>query len=145
MKNRLDHFVRVEANDLSIKQHNTDKNIPCDMGDVDSIFYDLDKQVEFNLLERMYQDYRDYMRQQEMEEKAKQEKERESDGEHGQPNKLLGGLPPLDDIDDDLPEIPTLTKGTLDIETHINKEPDDGGDDLEFLELADLSLKRSHI
>jgi hypothetical protein len=141
----LDHFDRVKANDLSIKQHNTDRNIPCEMGDVDSIFYDLDKQVEFNLLERMYQDYRDFMRQQEIEERAKQEKEKESDTETGQTNKLLGGLPPLDYLDTDIPEPPTLTKGTLDIETHIHKEPEDEGDDLEFLELAEIGLKRSHI
>jgi hypothetical protein len=115
------------------------------MGDVDAIFYDLDKQVEFNLLDRMYQDYRDYMRQQEMEEKVKLDKETEGDMETGQSNKLLGGLPPLDDLDIDIPEPPTLTKGTLDIETHINKEADDAGDDLEFLELAELGLKRSHI
>lgn len=141
LKQRVDHFDRVKANDASIKQHNTDKNIPYEMGDVDCIFYDLDKQVELHLLERMYQDYKEFMRQQEREEIEKQEKDK---GENEPKDKLLGDLPPLEDFDD-LPEPPSLTKGTFDIETHINKEIEDGGDDLEFLELTDLSLKRSHI
>lgn len=71
-----------------------DKNIPCELGDIDCIFYDLDKQVDFTLLEKMYQDYKMYEREQKKEEEN---------------HKVLGGMPPLDE-EDDLPPMPSIQK-----------------------------------
>jgi hypothetical protein len=106
-----------------------DKNIPYDMGDVDSLFYDLDKHVDIGLLNKMYQDYKAMLKQQEKEEGN---------------NKILGGLPPLEDEEEDLPA-PTLMRGNLEIE-NINQNPVDDNidEEIDFLGLDNLTLRRTH-
>ncbi len=42
-----------------------DKNIPCQMGDIDSLFYDLEKNINLGLLEKLYEDYILHTKQQE--------------------------------------------------------------------------------
>ena len=40
-----------------MKEKNINKNIPFEIGDVDCLFYDLDKEVNIPLLEKLYEDY----------------------------------------------------------------------------------------
>jgi hypothetical protein len=35
-----------------------DKNIPCELGPIDGLFYDLDSQVTTDLLEKIYEEYK---------------------------------------------------------------------------------------
>lgn len=37
------------------------KNIPCEMGDVDRLFYDLDKNVDIFLLQKLSEDYNAFL------------------------------------------------------------------------------------
>lgn len=50
-----------------IKQDNLDKNIPFEMSDVDCLFYDLEKELNLGLLEKLYEDYVEFAKQQEKE------------------------------------------------------------------------------
>ena len=55
-----------------------DKNIPCDISDVDSLFYDLDKNITVGLLEKLFEDYQMFAKQQERE--LQQLQQEENDG-----------------------------------------------------------------
>lgn len=46
----------ISAKDLEIRRRNADKNIPDDLGDIDSLFYDLNKEVEPQLVCKLYAD-----------------------------------------------------------------------------------------
>ena len=61
----MDILKRVEKKDEWIRQENTDKNIPCQLGDIDCLFYDLDKNLNLGLLEKLYEDYILHTKQQE--------------------------------------------------------------------------------
>lgn len=43
-------------------------NIPCELSDIDSLFYDLDKNLNLTLLDRLYEDYLVFKKQQEKDE-----------------------------------------------------------------------------
>lgn len=45
--------------------YNKSKNIPAEIGDVDSLFYDIDKNVDFVLVDRLYENYKQQMKAQE--------------------------------------------------------------------------------
>ena len=64
----MDRIQSVEEKDQTIKQINTDNNIPYEMGDVDYLFYDLDKNVNINILEKLYEDGQASKKQQDEEE-----------------------------------------------------------------------------
>jgi len=40
---------------------NTGKNIPFEMGDCDKLFYDLEKNVDLDLLQKLSEDYNNYL------------------------------------------------------------------------------------
>jgi len=40
---------------------NTSKNIPFEMGDCDRLFYDLEKNVDADLLQKLSEDYNNYL------------------------------------------------------------------------------------
>jgi hypothetical protein len=48
---------RVRLNDQYIIEENKNKNIPYEIGDIDSLFYSLDKEINVALLEKLYEDY----------------------------------------------------------------------------------------
>lgn len=110
--------------DQYIKQNNKDKNIPFEMGDVDNLFYDLDKEVTISLLEKLYEDYLIFMKEQDKE------------------GLELGNLPRLEDDE----------MGDNDNNFNINLNQDFGdlgnfGDDmmedLDLLNLGNLQLRRT--
>jgi hypothetical protein len=65
IKEKIDFLKTVEKRNEYIRQTNMDKNIPCQMGDIDSLFYDLDKNINLGLLEKLYEDYILHTKQQE--------------------------------------------------------------------------------
>lgn len=62
---RIEQFEAMRQKDSYIKEDNTSKNIPFEMGDVDTLFYDLSKNIDMNLLEKLYEDYTSFTKQQE--------------------------------------------------------------------------------
>jgi len=58
LKERFEKLEKVKEEDDKIRFVNTDKNIPADMSDVDSLFYDLEKFVDISLLTKMHNDYK---------------------------------------------------------------------------------------
>lgn len=54
--------------DSMIKQANTNNNIPCELSDIDSLFYDLDKNINLTLLDQLYKDYLAFKGQQSQDE-----------------------------------------------------------------------------
>ena len=56
--------------DTYIKETNTSKNIPYEVGDVDKLFYDLDKDIDLKMLDKLFEDYQQHIKQQELEMKA---------------------------------------------------------------------------
>mgnify|MGYP001033812650 CR=1 FL=1 len=98
------------------------------MGDIDSLFYDLDKQIDIALLNKMYQDYKMMLKQQEKEECN---------------HKILGGLPSPEEEEEDL-NPPNLMRGNLEIENIHHPVNDNIDEDLDFLGLDNLTLRRTH-
>jgi len=105
LNQRRQYFLKVEKNDASIKHFNIDKNIPFDLGDIDSIFYDLDKLVSAPLLQKIYDDYRklNALLPEKIEEITTNKIDLEED-----PNELANQHE-FDDFDDLPPELPTLS------------------------------------
>lgn len=68
IRTRTEFLQSIKEKDECIRLHNTEKNIPCEMGDVDSLFYDLGKTVGISLLEKLYEDYQVMAKQQRQEE-----------------------------------------------------------------------------
>jgi hypothetical protein len=64
LKEKQEFLKCVEEKDQYTKQANIENNIPCEMADTDVLFYDLDKNVPINLLEKLYEDYQLFMKQQ---------------------------------------------------------------------------------
>jgi len=54
----------TRCNDQYIKKKNINKNIPFEIGDIDCLFYDLDKEVNISLLEKLYEDYINFVKEQ---------------------------------------------------------------------------------
>jgi len=65
IKEKIDFLKTIEKRNEYIRQTNMDKNIPCQLGDIDSLFYDLDKNINLGLLEKLYEDYIVHTKQQE--------------------------------------------------------------------------------
>jgi len=61
LQQRLQEFENIKQNDKYIKETNVGKNIPCEMGDVDRLFYDLDKNVDIFLLQKLSEDYNAFL------------------------------------------------------------------------------------
>jgi hypothetical protein len=61
LQHRLEEFEKIRENDKYIKEMNTGKNIPFEMGDCDKLFYDLEKNVELDLLQKLSEDYNNYL------------------------------------------------------------------------------------
>jgi hypothetical protein len=61
LQHRLEEFEKIRGNDKYIKEMNTGKNIPFEMGDCDKLFYDLEKNVELDLLQKLSEDYNNYL------------------------------------------------------------------------------------
>ena len=72
-KQRLEHFEKIKERDNCIKEDNINKNIPYQIGDIDSLFYDLDKNIDFGLLDKLYEDYKAYAEQQQFEKQQTQD------------------------------------------------------------------------
>jgi len=64
LRQRLEHFERIKEKDTYIKEDNMSRNIPYQIGDVDSLFYDLDKNIDLNLLHKLYEDFKAYANEQ---------------------------------------------------------------------------------
>lgn len=110
----------LEQRSQEIRQANIERNIPCEMGDVDSLFYDLEKNVEIALLEKLYDDYVMFKRQQ----------ERETEGKEGEGSP---DLPPLVHSNDDL-GLPNLGNG-LDFLDDL--------DNIDLMNLGEPQLRRA--
>mgnify|MGYP000871615771 CR=1 FL=1 len=54
-------FEGIKALDDYIIKQNESKNIPTELGDVDSLFYDLDKDVSYQILQRLYENHKQYV------------------------------------------------------------------------------------
>jgi hypothetical protein len=65
---RLKEMQSLSDKDNIIKQANIDNNIPCELSDIDSLFYDLDKNLNMTLLGKLYEDYLVFQKQQEQSE-----------------------------------------------------------------------------
>jgi len=50
--------------DSQIKEDNLSKNIPYELGDVDCLFYDLEKNIRIDLLQKLFEDYQEFVQQQ---------------------------------------------------------------------------------
>lgn len=61
----LEQFEAMRQKDLYIKEDNMSKNIPFEMGDIDTLFYDLSKNIDMSLLEKLYEDYKSFTKHQE--------------------------------------------------------------------------------
>jgi len=61
LQHRLEEFEKIRENDKYIKEMNTGKNIPFEMGDCDKLFYDLEKNVDLDLLQKLSEDYNNYL------------------------------------------------------------------------------------
>lgn len=61
LHHRLEEFEKIRENDKYIKEMNTSKNIPFEMGDCDRLFYDLEKNVDADLLQKLSEDYNNYL------------------------------------------------------------------------------------
>lgn len=66
-KQRLERLENIKQKDSFIKDENINKNIPYELGDVDCLFYDLDKEVDLNLLAKLYEDNQVLIKQHERE------------------------------------------------------------------------------
>lgn len=73
LRQRLEHFEKIKERDNCIKEDNMNKNIPYQIGDIDSLFYDLDKNIDFGLLDKLYEDYKAYAEQQQFEKQQTQD------------------------------------------------------------------------
>lgn len=60
----MEHFESIKLRDSQIKEDNLSKNIPYELGDVDCLFYDLDKNIRIDLLQKLYEDYQEFAQQQ---------------------------------------------------------------------------------
>ena len=76
-------MANVKANDTYIKESNVSKNIPYEVGDVDKLFYDLDKDIDLKLLDKLYEDYQAFTKQQETEINEKKRLEFNGSQENG--------------------------------------------------------------
>jgi len=65
IKEQMEILKNVTKRDKYIRQENGEKNIPCELGDIDCLFYDLDKNLNLRLLEKLYEDYIIHTKQQE--------------------------------------------------------------------------------
>lgn len=119
----------MRQKDFYIKEDNISKNIPFEMGDIDTLFYDLSKNIEMSLLEKLYEDYKTFTKHQEpgiigiqhngiqgMEEENEEELPElnlhnnnfNNQGNNGFNGFIEAGIP--DDFQDlDLMELPTLS------------------------------------
>jgi len=61
---RLQSLQTLVEKDTHIKQVNINNNIPCGLSDIDSLFYDLDKNLNLTLLNHLYEDYLGFKKQQ---------------------------------------------------------------------------------
>lgn len=64
----LNHNIKsleeTRNHDQYVKEKNINKNIPFEIGDVDCLFYDLDKEINISLLEKLYEDYMLFVKEQ---------------------------------------------------------------------------------
>jgi len=130
LKQRLEHFQNIKQKDEAIKNYNIEKNIPCEMGDVDSLFYDLHKNVDIRLLHKMHDDYQVYLKQQARE-----------------MNHQIGELPGLDEEKDNEPETEiTMDKPGSKTLDNFLENPDDNviDEEIDFLNTASLGLRTAH-
>jgi len=95
LKQRLEHFDSIKLRDSQIKEDNISKNIPYELGDVDCLFYDLDKNVRIDLLQKLYEDYQEFVQQQSKDNNVNFGMEEEL------PNLQLPGLNQNNQINDD--------------------------------------------
>jgi hypothetical protein len=54
---QLKKMDEIKNRNQTIRNYNTAKNIPADLGDMDSFFYDLDKNVDPHILQKLHDDY----------------------------------------------------------------------------------------
>jgi hypothetical protein len=100
------------------------------MGDVDSLFYDLHKNVDIRLLHKMHDDYQVYLKQQARE-----------------MNHQIGELPGLDEEKDNEPETEiTMDKPGSKTLDNFLENPDDNviDEEIDFLNTASLGLRTAH-
>jgi len=64
LKQKLEHFESIKLRDSQIKEDNLSKNIPYELGDVDCLFYDLEKNIRIDLLQKLFEDYQEFVQQQ---------------------------------------------------------------------------------
>lgn len=67
LQQRLQEFEKIQQNDKYIKDTNVGKNIPFEMGDVDRLFYDMDKNVDNVLLQKLSEDYNAFLNEEDKE------------------------------------------------------------------------------
>jgi len=61
---RITQFDIVKEKDEQLRGFNMNNNIPVELGDIDSLFYDFDKNIDVRLLDKMRLEYEQMMMQQ---------------------------------------------------------------------------------
>jgi hypothetical protein len=61
---RITQFDVVKEKDEELRRFNIDNNIPVELGDIDSLFYDFDKNIDCYLLDKMRLEYEQMVKQQ---------------------------------------------------------------------------------
>jgi len=126
LNGKVKSLEEIKQNDLAIREYNASKNIPADLGDMDSFFYDLEKNVDTHMLIKMHEDYVNNINAQSQDTHDKQK-----ELEISKRNRLI----PSDDFFNGLRE------AIMNDEFH-NEMIDENIDD-ELLNLDNLILRRS--
>jgi hypothetical protein len=120
LEQRLRFLEKVCQNDQYIIQENINKNIPYEMGDVDSLFYSLDKEMNIALLRKLYEDYLVILKEQEKE------------------NNTIIEEPPLLDI-----ELERTQRIIINPNFDENNGEEEFMEDLDIFNINNLQLRRS--
>ena len=67
--------MEIKALDDYVISRNKSKNIPTELGDIDSLFFDLDKNVNLTVLQNLYESHKQQMKKEAKNENVIQEEE----------------------------------------------------------------------